>query len=299
VQMASRNKVIQRSTAPPRASAIRPGILLARVRAGISWRRTAERVIGALVGFGLLVLAWWIAANYLGPERLPAPNDVASIMFRILSSSAALQSQEASGGIGPGLAYSSEHVLLGVALGAAIGIFIGLMIGLSKVANEILSSAIEMIRAIPPLAAAPFFLIWFGTSGTGQLLLIAFYAAVMVVINARAAVLHLDPVHEAFAATLGANWWQRVRTVVLPAFVPEVIGGIRVALGFSWGIEVVAELLGSQQGIGHDFVLLSTALQVDEIIAAIIWISVIAAVVDRLYLVMTAYFTRWVPARAQ
>jgi ABC-type nitrate/sulfonate/bicarbonate transport system permease component len=271
---------------------------LAKRRPHVNWRAAGERVLGAVVGFGLLTLIWWLVANALGPARLPEPLAVASIMLRVLSSSSSLKAQDVSGGIGPGLVYSSERVLLGVGIGAFVGMILGLTMGLSRTASQFLSAPIEMIRAIPPLAAAPFFLIWFGIGASGQVLLIAFYAAVMIVINARSSVQHIDPVYQNFAATLGAGWLQRARTIVVPAFIPELVGGARVALGFAWGVEVVAELLGSESGIGHDFVLLSVTLQVDEIIAGIIWISLIAAVVDRLYLLSTAYFTRWVPPRA-
>jgi ABC-type nitrate/sulfonate/bicarbonate transport system permease component len=264
----------------------------------IDWPNAAERVAGAVVGFALVIAAWWIAANALGPSRLPTPSSVASVLFSVLDSSVALRSQGVAHGIGSGLVYTVERVFLGVGLGAAIGITIGILMGVSKSVNEFLSSVIEVIRTIPPLAAVPFFLIWFGTGPIGQLLVIAFYSTVMIVVSARAAVQHISPIYEEYAATLGADWFQRVRTIVLPAILPELIGGVRVALAFSWGIEVVAELLGSQQGIGFDFVLLSTVLQVNEMIAAIIWIAVIAAVVDKLYVLATGYFTRWVPRAA-
>lgn len=267
------------------------GIRLRRASAA----RVFERIAGAAVGFGILIGLWWIAAGRMGPTRLPTPAAVAKILFPVLHSSVALSAQGISGGISDGLLYTTQQVLSGVALGSAIGIALGVLMGLNRLANEFLSRLVDVVRTIPPLAAVPFFLIWFGTGPRGQLLLIAFYSAMMVVINARAAVDHLDPLYETYASTLGAGWAQRLRTVILPSMIPELVGGIRVALAFSWGIEVVAELLGAQRGVGHDFVLLTTVLQVDQIIAAIIWISVIAAVIDRLYLLLTSYLTRWVP----
>src|SRR5690606_18793642 len=137
---------------------------------------------------------------------------------------------------------------------------LGIVLALSRALNEIFSALVEAVRTIPPLAAIPFFLIWFGTGSLGQLLVIAFYTAVMVLVTARAAVDRLPPIYRAYASTLGASRLAVVRTVVLPGMVPEVVGGIRVALGFSWGIAVVAELIGAQQGIGYDLNLLSTVL---------------------------------------
>ncbi len=274
----------------------RPGIPL-RLKRFTRFEMGGEmllRLAGGIVGFALLVALWWLAASRLGPTRLPTPAAVGRILIPVLHSSDALRAQNVDNGIAGGLAYTTEKAVSGVALGSAIGLILGVLMGVSRIANEFLSKIVEILRTIPPLAAVPFFLIWFGTGSNGQLLLIAFYSAMMVVISARAAVHHIDPVFEAYASTFGASRLARIRTVVLPAMVPEVVGGIRVALAFSWGIEVVAELLGAQNGIGHDFVLLTTVLQVDEIMASIIWISLIAAIVDLIYVAGTGRMTRWV-----
>lgn len=288
---------MHKSVSPPRTTGLRPRAPRVKLR-HVTSARALERILAASVGFGILVGLWWVAAVQLGPTRLPSPEAVAKVMLPVLHASDALNAQGVAGGIADGLRYTTQQVLLGVALGSAIGIALGMLMGLSRLANAFLARLIDVLRTIPPLAAVPFFLIWFGTGSHGQLLLIAFYAAMMVVINARAAVENLDPLHEAYASTLGASWMQRLRTVVLPAMTPELVGGVRVALAFSWGIEVVAELLGAQRGVGHDFVLLATVLQVDQIIAAIVWISLIATAIDRLYLLATSYFTRWVPRSA-
>ena len=258
-------------------------------------RQFLEQGVGAGVGVGIVIGLWWLGATVLGPARLPTPASVAEILFPVLTSSAALSSQGISGGIASGLLYTSEKVFIGVGAGGACGVLLGILLGVSRTANQLLSSVIEILRTIPPLAAVPFFLIWFGTAETGQFLLVGFYAAMMVVINARSAVQHLDPVYDLYAATLGAGRRARIRTITLPAMIPELVGGVRVALGFSWGIAVVAELLGAQKGIGHDFILLETVLAVNQIIASIIWISVIGAVVDRVYVILTKRFTRWLP----
>lgn len=283
------------STAPPSISVAPPSKAgSSHLRARLSLNVT-ERLVGGAIGFGLVGLGWWIAANALGPTRLPSPLAVASAFPVLLTSSSSLEAQGVSGGILQGLLYTTRQVLLGVALGALVGGAMGVALALSRWLREIFHVTVEVIRTIPPLAAIPFFLIWFGTSPTGQLLVIAFYTSVMVLVTARSAVDHLPPIYPTYAATLGATRAQRIRTVVLPGMVPEVVGGLRVALGFSWGIAVVAELLGAQQGIGYNLMLLSTVLEVEAIMAGIIWISLIATVIDRCYMAVTHRATRWVP----
>jgi ABC-type nitrate/sulfonate/bicarbonate transport system permease component len=254
-------------------------------------------VAGGALGFGAVLAFWWIAAAHLGPARLPTPWDVAGSLFPLLWSSTALTAQGGPSGIGEPLLYTTLHVLLGVGIGAAAGIALGVAMGTSRVLNDLLTKVIEIIRTIPPLAAIPFFLVWFGVSSTSRTLLVAFYTAVIVLISTRAAVRYTDPVFTAYAATLGAGRMRQLRTVVIPAVVPRIVGGIRVGLGLSWGLQIVAELLGSQSGIGRSIVLYTNVQAVNEIIVAVIWISAIAYLVDKLFLRVTTRATRWVPRR--
>jgi ABC-type nitrate/sulfonate/bicarbonate transport system permease component len=89
------------------------------------------------------------------------------------------------------------------------------------------------------------------------------------------------------------------RTVVLPAIVPELVGAMRVALAATWGLEIVAELLGSPAGVGRLFSYLVPLLRPDLIIALIAWVTLVAVGLDQLILVpLLRVSTRWVPRAA-
>jgi ABC-type nitrate/sulfonate/bicarbonate transport system permease component len=254
---------------------------------------------GALAGFGLVALVWWIASIQLGPARLPAPWEVAKAFFPLLTDSIALSAVDGTtGGIAGPLAYTTSRVLIGVALGTAIGVPLGILMGSSRGFDELLTKVVEIVRTIPPLAAIPFFLLWFGISETGQTILVAFYTGIMILITTRAAVRYTDPVYSAYARTLGAGRLTRLRTVLVPAITPRIVGGIRVALALAWGLQVVAELLGSQSGIGRVFVVYQNMQAVTEILVSVIWLSVIGYAVDKLYLAVTSRVTQWVPRAA-
>jgi ABC-type nitrate/sulfonate/bicarbonate transport system permease component len=253
---------------------------------------------GGAVGFGLILLLWWFASVRLGPARLPTPWEVAGSFFPLLWSSTALTAQGGSAGIADALIYTTLHVLLGVACGAAVGILVGVAMGTIRLLNDLLTKVVEIVRTIPPLAAIPFFLVWFGVSATGRTLLLAFYTAVIVLIATRAAVRYTDPIFSSFASTLGAGRLRQLRTIVIPAVIPRIIGGIRVALGLSWGLQIVAELLGSQSGVGRVIVLYENVQAIKEIMITVIWISIIAYVVDKVYILLTGYLTRWTPTKA-
>ena len=104
---------------------------------------------------------------------------------------------------------------------------------------------------VPILIAAPFLLIWFGVGRASAVSLVAFYVAVILYLFAAAR--RAQPRSRSTSnsrCTLGATQRRIVRDLLIPATVPEILGGFRIALAGAWGLEAVSELLGSQAGIG-------------------------------------------------
>lgn len=175
----------------------------------------------------------------------------------------------------------------------------GLAMGWSPRFRSLLELPIEVFRTIPPLAAIPFFLMWFGPAALTQFLVLVFYSFLRVVINTVEAIRNVPPVLSQYARTLGATPGQVYRTVILPAIVPELVGAMRIALAATWGLEIVAELLGSPAGVGRLFSYLVPLLRPDLIIALIAWVTLVAVGLDQLILVpLLRVSTRWVPRAA-
>jgi ABC-type nitrate/sulfonate/bicarbonate transport system permease component len=151
-----------------------------------------------------------------------------------------------SNGILHHLLYSFQRTLLGSGIGVVLGVMCGLLMAFERRARLFLEAPIETMRMIPPLAAIPFFLMWFGPTETAQLTMVAFYCFFMMIINTVSAVANTSPIYTDYARTLGASKVRVYWTVILPAIVPELIGGIRVVIGVSWGIQIVTELMGAQ-----------------------------------------------------
>jgi ABC-type nitrate/sulfonate/bicarbonate transport system permease component len=154
---------------------------------------------------------------------------------------------------------------------------------------------IEVLRTIPPLAAIPFFLIWIGTTPIGQLMMVGFYTFVMLVVTTLNAAANVDPIYPRFAATLGADPNRIFRTVIFPAMVPAIAGGIRVAVGIALGVQVVAELMGGRQGMGQVFSMMISFQALDVIIIGIFWIAVAAVIIDLVLVWGIRRLTRWMP----
>lgn len=186
-------------------------------------RRT---LLGAL-GFVCVLGIWQIVSLQLDPIRLPGPAAVAADFVPILFHSDPIASQigSGSGGILEHLLVSMVRLIIGVSLGAIGGIAIGLLMALDRRVGWFLDLPTRVLRSVPPFGIIPFLLVWFGTDQIARLLLIALYIFLLVLGNTLNAVANVPPVYAKFASTLGATRRRQFRDVVLPAILPELVGG--------------------------------------------------------------------------
>ncbi len=260
-------------------------------------RRAREEVgLAGFLGGALFLGLWWGAAAWLGPSRLPSPWSAITEFVIILPHSVMIRAGGAgTNGLLPHLLYSIRLTLFGGAVGIVLGILLGLLMGRSRSLRLLLEPPIEAIRTVPPLAAIPFFLAWFGPGAATQFSIIVFYCGLRLVIYTIESIRNMAPIHSEYAATLGATRWQIYRTVVLPGIVPELVGGIRVVIATSWGIDVVAELMGAEFGVGRVFAVLGPLLAASSIVASILWVTVVAVATDIVFMAMAKWWTRWMP----
>ncbi len=142
------------------------------------------------------------------------------------------------------------RVLCGLFLGIVLGVPLGLFMGLSRFAKGYFDPLIELYRPIPPLAWAPLVLTIFGIQDDGKIFLLFMVAFAIMVISARtgATGTQLSKIHAAHS--LGASKKQIIWKVILPNSLPEILTGIRIAIGVCWGTLVAAEMLAGTTGIG-------------------------------------------------
>ncbi len=145
---------------------------------------------------------------------------------------------------------SLMRVLAGLFFGILLGVPLGLYMGLSRFAKGFFDPLIELYRPIPPLAWAPLILTIFGIQDDGKIFLLFMVAFAIMVVSARtgATGTQLSKVHAAHS--LGASKFQIIRKVILPNSLPEILTGIRIAIGVCWGTLVAAEMLAGTTGIG-------------------------------------------------
>ena len=142
------------------------------------------------------------------------------------------------------------RVFLGLVFGIIIGVPLGLFMGLNRFAKGFFDPLIELYRPVPPLAWAPLIISVLGIDNTGKVFLLFMVSLSIMIISARAGAsgTQLSKIHAAHS--LGASKKQILRHVIFPNSLPEILTGIRVAVGMCWGTLVAAEFLAGTTGIG-------------------------------------------------
>lgn len=244
-----------------------------RVRRGPLDRRWVRIALGAVLPVLLLIV--WQAVTRAGLVRsyqLPAPASVWN---------AAVDLAE-RGLLGQYVAISTQRVLIGFAVGAALGLVVGSLVGLSRPIAALAEPILGAIRAVPSLAWVPLLLLWMGIGEPPKITLIAIGAFFPVFTTVVAALRNVDPLLVEAGRAYGLRGARLLTAVQLPATVPSVVAGLRLAMAQSWLFLVAAELLASSMGLG--FLLMDSGNngRVDRILLAILLLALLGKITDGL-----------------
>lgn len=188
--------------------------------------------------------------------------------------------------------------LTGFAIGVAFGTISGLAMAYSRVIRDLLGTVFDFLRPVPVFALIPLFILWFGIGRAPQIALIAMGTSVVLGVTTLEAIRNVPTIYIRAALTLGANRQRIYSTVIVPYIIPHLIGAIRVAAAASWGLDVAAEFMGSQQGLGYLIILQQTYLRTAGIVLLVIIYSTLAVIMDTLIAAAEKRITRWTERRA-
>lgn len=221
----SRPTIKAREKAKPRSSA-----------KGIVWLK------GLILPATVLVV-WQLAGElgWVSETMLPTPWQI------LLAASELLASGELFGH----LQISISRAATGFLLGGAIGLLAGLAVGFSQRVETTLDPSVQMLRTIPHLAVTPLFILWFGFGEFSKVLLIAKGAFFPLYVNTFLGIRNVDAKLFDVARVLQFSKWKQITQLVLPAALPNILLGVRLSLGAAWLGLVVAELMGSSEGVGY------------------------------------------------
>jgi ABC-type nitrate/sulfonate/bicarbonate transport system permease component len=283
-------------TSPANASTIsvdRRSQALREARPWSAWRIDVSGLAG-LLGVALLFAIWYAGAYIASPDVVPYPHTVFERVGEWFIAAPELSAYGlAESGLAANLIYTIENVLIAATLGTCIGTVIGVASGRYSLFRTILDPIVSGATSVPFLVMAPFFLVWFGVGRVSGLLLVTLYSTVVLIIFSQRAVLNLNPVYESNAATLGARHSALLFDILIPATIPEVLGGLRIALAGAWGLESVAELLGSNIGVGVMIRVILGQADTVGIMACVVAISTAAVLFDGLVFLVAKRTLRW------
>lgn len=255
---------------------------------------TARRLLLGAVGIAVFVAIWWLIALGSQEVRVPDPGSVLTALRDNFWSTSALQfANLPSGGFASNLLATARAAIFGVAVGLCIGLPIGILAGRSRLVRLAVEPPLMVLGVVPVVVLLPFMSIWFGSSVIAQAGLTIFYATLVIAVTAKNATSNALGKYEKFGRSLGASELLLVRSVVLPAITPPMIGALRVAMAAAWGFTVIAEILGANKGIGRVIQVFATFQATASVIAALLCLGVLALIVDALIASVGRWYTSW------
>jgi taurine transport system permease protein len=184
---------------------------------------------------------------------------------------------------------SMGRVFAAFALAVLTAVPVGIAMGMSRVARGIFDPPIEFYRPLPPLSYLPLIIIWFGIDELPKVLLIYLSCFAPLALAARSGMKSASQEQINAAYSMGASYAQVIRHVILPSALPEILVGMRIAIGFGWTTLVAAEMVAANVGLGQMVLNASNFLRTDIVIMGIVVIGVVAYLFDLLM--------RWVERR--
>jgi len=240
-------------------------------------KRVSETLLAIwpnILGFALLFAVWHIASVYIVQSVLfPTP-------LAMLSKAVELAK---SGVLFEHIAASLQRIVIGFTLGSMVAIPIGLAIGSFTIVRKLVEPWTEFLRFIPAVAMITIAVIWFGIGEESKIFLIIYATIFIVILNTAAGVSSISPNKIRAARALGARSWQIFFFVSLPATIPYILTGMRLAMGNSFTAIVTAEMVSANEGLGVMLWNGRMFMQVEDIFVALFCLGLLGFTVDRLF----------------
>lgn len=225
----------------------------------------------------IIVIIIWVLITYvfkLVPHFiLPSPIEVINSGYELI----------ASGRLFSATIDTLLKVICGMGIASLIAIPLGVLLGWSKQLEEMSKVIVGVLRPIPPVAWIPFSILWFGI-GFGPAIFIIFMGCVFpILIYTIDGVKRTDNVLVEVGQTLGANNFQILSKIILPASTPTIVSGLKVAIGIALMCTISAEMIGSSSGLGYLIMTATSIFDTGATIIGMLTIGLIGLVIDVLF----------------
>jgi NitT/TauT family transport system permease protein len=238
-----------------------PALSVARIGAA------GRNVLWAL-GFPAVLFVVWEAlsdARSINPILFSSPGAIARVGWQQISSGVLLANA----------AVSLGELVAGFALAALLGILVGIAMGVSRRMDYALEPVVIGLYSAPIVALYPLLILWFGLGFTAILVLVVLFGIFPIIVNTALGVRLVDPILMRTGRSFGASPAEVLWKIVLPAALPSIVIGLRLALGRALIGVVVAELFMGSAGLGYAIGVAASQLQTDEVFWGILVLGVL------------------------
>jgi ABC-type nitrate/sulfonate/bicarbonate transport system permease component len=242
-------------------------------------------VAGRFASIAALLVLWELAVvlHLVDEAFLPPVHKVAVALWDLA----------VEGGIWNDLLLSVFRALVGLILGAIVGVALGLLMATSKRADGFFGPLVAATYSLPKAALVPLFVLWFGVGDFTDILTVFLASLLPMVVNTYHGVKAVPRTLLWSARAFGTPPGRILLHVLMPASAPQILTGVRVALGFSWVLTISAEMIAAKSGIGKVIFQYGENGSYDYMFAGICAIVLVAWAVDMLLVRLTARLLRW------
>lgn len=238
---------------------------------GANVARRAESVVWPLVVAGGVVAFWTFAVQWSHTTIFPTPLAVERGAMELVE----------GGVLWRYIGDSLRRVATGYVFAAAAGIPAGLVLGWYPALAQVVNPTIQILRPISPIAWIPVSIILFGVGDRASVFLIFIASFFPIVVSTMAGVRSVPAMYRQAGHNFGLSPVQLLAKVILPASLPQILVGLRIALGIAWLVVVAAEMIASDSGLGYLIMdARNSGQRYDLVVAAMIVIGLIGLALD-------------------
>ena len=191
---------------------------------------------------------------------------------------------------------SLSRSLLGFALAIVYAVPLGIAIGWYRPFASVVSPLLEAMRNTAALALLPVFILLLGIGEASKIALVVYSCSFPILLNTISGVKNVDPLLIKSAKTMGLSSFQLFRKVILPAAVPTIFVGVRLAGAYSLLVLVAAEMIGAKAGLGYLIIYAQYNFQIPNMYVGILSLTIIGLTFNQALQQLEKHFTRWKPA---
>jgi len=195
------------------------------------------------------------------------------------------------------IATTVAETLSGLGIALILGISLALAMHRSRLLRDLLYPHLVLSQAVPLIAIAPMILIWFGLGVTAKILVVAFVCFFPITVNSYEGFRAVDPAYAELLDTLGASWFDRYRHLYVPATLPGIVSGAKIAATYSVLGAVVGEWLGGSVGIGVYMTRSLQSFRTERLFGAIVIVMALSFALFKIVDIGGALLTPWLRRR--